>query len=82
MSVFFTIFIGIRIDLLSLPQHCKSRRASESSVKGEAVIYYRNPLTILDLKSSGFPARVNNMVKSIASFEFADGDILKIVVLL
>ena len=45
--------------LSALPQHCKSRRASESGVKGEAVISYRNPLIPptagKDLKSSGFP---------------------------
>ena len=55
-------------------------------VKGEAVISYRNPLIPptagQDLKSSGFPARVNNMAKLIPSFEFTGGDILKLVVLL
>jgi hypothetical protein len=64
------------------PNIAKAGGLQSQGVKGEAVISYRNPLTTQDLKSSGFPARVNNMVKSIPSFEFTDGDIRKIVFLL
>jgi hypothetical protein len=36
--------------------------------KGEVVVYYREPLTTRDLKSSGFPERVNDMAKLAQSF--------------
>ena len=38
------------------PNVAKAGGLQSQGVKGEAVIYYRNPLTTQDLKSSGFPA--------------------------
>ena len=46
-------------------------------VKGEAVISYRNPLKTTGSGVLRLSRRVNNMVKSITSFEFVDRDILK-----
>ena len=37
------------------PNVAKAGGLQSQDVKGEAVIYYRNPLTTQDLKSSGFP---------------------------
>ena len=42
-------------EAVTLPQRCKSRRASGQGVEGEAVVVYREPLTTPDLMSSGFP---------------------------
>ena len=38
------------------PNIAKAGGLQSQDVKGEAVIYYRNPLTTKDLKSSGFTA--------------------------
>jgi len=38
------------------PNIAKAGGLQSQSVKGEAVISYRNPLTMQDLKFSGFPA--------------------------
>jgi hypothetical protein len=38
------------------PNFAKVGGLQSQDVKGEAVIYYRNPLTTQDLKFSGFPA--------------------------
>ena len=37
------------------PNVAKAGGLQSQDVKGEAVIYYRNPLSTQDLKSSGFP---------------------------
>mgnify|MGYP001822480583 CR=1 FL=1 len=37
------------------PSVAKAGGLQSQGVKGEAVVSYRNPLTTLDLKSSGFP---------------------------
>jgi hypothetical protein len=52
--------------------------------EGEVVVLYFEPSATQDLKSSGFPrcSRVNNMATSTPSFEFTNGDIEELVILL
>jgi hypothetical protein len=76
------LLLSVYPDFSLYPNAAKAGGLQSQGVKGEAVISYRNPLITQNLKSSGFPARVNNMAKSIPSFEFTDGDILELVVLL
>ena len=51
------------------PNVAKAGGLQSQGVEGEAVVVYREPLTTPDLMSSGLSRRVNNMAKSIPSFE-------------
>jgi hypothetical protein len=76
----------IRID----PNVAKAGGLQSQGVKGEVVVVYLESLTTQDLKSSGFPdvlgrsskseaQRVDNIEKSIQTFEFTNRGIHKMI---
>jgi hypothetical protein len=46
--------LDLSILICIYPNFAKAGRLQSQDVKGETVVYYRNPLTTPDLKSSGF----------------------------
>jgi len=62
---------------LRLPQRWCAGGLQSQGAEGEAVINYCEPLATLDLMPSGFPVRVNNVVKLALFLEFTICDIQK-----